>query len=323
MLRERSFVEARENRWQSLEELVTLAERRGIARLGADRLDDLGRLYRAVTSDLAAAQSRDYDPQIREYLNRLTARAHALVYAGSDGGGWARIAEFYAKTFPREVRRSRGPILACVALFAAAAIVAYGMVHAQPLSAYALLPDRSIPLIRKSLHDSNFAVDSDLSPALSTFIITNNIQVSAIAFAGGMTLGALTLWVILNNGLMLGALGAMFGARGFGPDFWATIAPHGVFELSAIQISGGAGLLLALAVVAPGRLRRVDALRENARRASVLMVGVATMLLIAGTIEGFFTPLRTPIWARASVGAVSALVLFAYLIFAGRERTAA
>ena len=193
------------------------------------------------------------------------------------------------------------------------------MVHARPLNAYALLPDRSIPVIRKSLHDSNFALDSDFSPAISAFIISNNVQVSALAFAGGMTFGLLTLWVILNNGLMVGALGALFGTKGFGPDFWATIAPHGVFELSAIQISGGAGLLLALAVVAPGRLRRVDALRENARRAGVLMVGVATMLLIAGTIEGFFTPLRTPIWARAAVGIATALILTLYFGFAGRE----
>jgi uncharacterized membrane protein SpoIIM required for sporulation len=323
MLRERRFVEVRENRWRSLEELLTLVERRGISRIGADRLDDLGRLYRSVTSDLAAAQSRDYDPEIREYLNRLTARAHAVVYAERDGGSWSRIVEFYTRSFPHEFRRSWRPIAACAAVFVAATVVSYLMVHARPLSAYALLPDSSIPLVTKSLHDSNFALDPAESPAVSTFIITNNIQVSALAFAGGMTLGLLTLWVILNNGLMLGGLGALFTAKGFGADWWATIAPHGVFELTAIQISGGAGLLLALAIVAPGRRRRSDALRENARRAGTLIIGVASMLVIAGTIEGFFTPLRTPLWARALVGMITVAILVAYFGLAGRDKETA
>jgi uncharacterized membrane protein SpoIIM required for sporulation len=318
MLRERSFIERRENRWRSLEDLLSLAESRGIERLGADRLEDLGRLYRAVTSDLAAAQSRDYDPEIRNYLNRLTARAHAVFYRKSDAGGWARVRDFYAKRFPREVRRSWREIAACTALFLGGAIVAYALVAVRPLSAYAILPPNAVPLIKKSLHDSNFAVES--GPAMFALLFQNNVQVSALAFAGGMTLGLLTLWVILQNGLQIGATAALFAAKGFGTDFFVTVSPHGAFELTAIQISGGAGLLLALAIVAPGRRRRADALRENARRAGILIIGVITMLLVAAIVEGFFTPLRTPLWGRALVGAVMAALLAVYLTFAGRER---
>jgi uncharacterized membrane protein SpoIIM required for sporulation len=173
------------------------------------------------------------------------------------------------------------------------------------------------------LHDSNFAFNRTFAPAVSSFIIANNIKVAAIAFAGGMTLGIATLWIVLNNGLMIGGLGAMFAARGFGADFWATIAPHGVLELSAIQISAAAGLLLAKGVVAPGRLRRIDALKANARRAAVLMVGVTGMLVIAGIIEGFLTPQRTSIPFRFAVGALTALLLIAYFTFAGRAPEAA
>jgi uncharacterized membrane protein SpoIIM required for sporulation len=317
VLRERSFVERRENRWRSLEDLVTLAESRGIARVGADRLDDLGRLYRSVTTDLAVAQSRNYDPEIREYLNRLTARAHAIVYGKSDAGSWARVRDFYARRFPQEVRRSWRPIASCTAVFLAGAIVAYILVAVRPLSAYAILPPDSVPLIKKSLHDSNFAVES--GPAMFARLLQNNVQVSALAFAGGMTLGLLTLWVILQNGVLIGAYASLFAAKGFGTDYFVTVAPHGAFELTAIQISGGAGLLLALAIIAPGRRRRSDALRENARRAGVLIVGVITMLLIAAIIEGFFSPLRTPLWARGLVGATMASLLAVYLTFAGRE----
>ena len=99
------------------------------------------------------------------------------------------------------------------------------------------------------------------------------------------------------------------------------VAPHGVIELTSIQIAAGAGLLLAQAIVAPGRARRIDALKANARRAGVLMIGVAGLLCIAGTIEGFISPQRTPIAFRCAFGALTAVLLFAYLAFAGRKGT--
>jgi uncharacterized membrane protein SpoIIM required for sporulation len=133
-----------------------------------------------------------------------------------------------------------------------------------------------------------------------------------------MTFGVLTLWEILNNGLMVGGLGALFASKGFGTDFWATIAPHGVIELTSIQIAGAAGILLAQALIAPGRKRRSDALRDNARRAGVLMIGVAGLLVVAGLIEGFVTPQRTPIAFRFGVGALTAVLLLAYLTLSGR-----
>jgi uncharacterized membrane protein SpoIIM required for sporulation len=118
---------------------------------------------------------------------------------------------------------------------------------------------------------------------------------------------------------MVGGLGALFGQAGFGSDYWATIAPHGVIELTAIQIAAAAGLLLAAGVLNPGRLHRRDALAQNGGRAGILIGGVVAMLCVAGMIEGFFTPLRFPIPVRASVGVFSAIALAVYFGFAGRE----
>ncbi|HTV72121.1 MAG TPA: stage II sporulation protein M [Candidatus Acidoferrales bacterium] len=317
-MREAGFISRRQAGWEELEALLREADRHGLTHLGGERLWRLATLYRGATSDLAAARTREYDREIQLYLNRLTARAHAYVYAGTVRGGWSRLAAFFTQTFPAEVRASGRPILACAALFVVATIVAYALVSAHWQDAYALVPADEIPLVTKSLHDSNFGFDHRLAPAMSALIITNNIQVTAIAFAGGMTLGVVTLWAILNNGLMLGATGALFAAKGFGLDFWATIAPHGVIELSAIQIAGGAGLLIASGIIAPGRLRRVDALRLRARRAGILILGVAAMLVVAGTIEGFVSPQKTPETFRISVGAVTALALVLYFGFAGR-----
>lgn len=321
-MRERLFVTRRQRGWERLEELLSRADRHGLRTFAPDELQELALDYRSATTDLAAAQTRAYSPQTRAYLNRLTARAHAYVYAGSAQNGWSRIVDFFRATFPREIRRSAGVILGCTALTVIAAAIAYWLVIQRPLNVYALLPGEWIPTIDKSLHDSNFAFDRSYSPAVASMIITNNIKVAMLAFAGGMTLGILTLWEILENGLMVGALGALFAGKGFGLDFWATIAPHGVIELTSIQIAGGAGLLLAQAVIAPGRLRRIDALKANARRAGVLMIGVAGLLCVAGTIEAFVSPQRTPIAFRCAFGTLTAVLLFAYIAFAGRRERA-
>jgi uncharacterized membrane protein SpoIIM required for sporulation len=320
-VQEQLFVSRRRAAWERLDALVTQASATGLRELAADDLRELALLYRAATTDLASAQSRAYSAELRAYLNRLVARAYSIVHAADASAGWAPIARFFTHTFPREVRASWRVLAATTTLFVLAWIVSYWLVAQHPLNAYALLPEAEIPTITKSLHDSNFGFDRAYAPAMSSFIITNNIRVTMMAFAGGMTLGIVTLWVVLNNGLMVGGTGALFASRGFGTDFWATIAPHGVIELTAIQIAASAGLLLTQAILMPGRLRRSDALRENARRAGVLMIGVAALLVVAGTIEGFVTPQRTSETFRFSVGALTAVLLFSYLAFSGRERS--
>ena len=192
----------------------------------------------------------------------------------------------------------------------------------RPLNVYALLNPALVPIVDKPLHDSNFAFDRSYAPAVASAIITNNVMVAMYAFAGGMTLGYVTIQSILENGLMVGGLGALFASKGFGLDFWATVAPHGVIELTSIQIAGGAGLLLAQAILAPGRMRRIDALKANARRAGVLAIGVIALLCVAGTIEGFVSPQRTSIEFRIAFGAMTAVLLAAYLGFSGRRRGA-
>jgi uncharacterized membrane protein SpoIIM required for sporulation len=318
-----TFVERRRDAWIALETILARAGRRGLRALDPQAAGDLGRLYRAVTSDLAYAQARAYDARLREYLNRLVARAHAHVYGGAATTGRARIARFFTHDFPAEVRASAAFVLLCAAITVAAAIVSYVLVRHDPSTAFAMLPEQIVPAeIRKSLHDSNFAFDPSRSPMMASAIISNNIRVAIVAFGGCVTLGALTCWIILFNGLMLGSLGALFTNAGFGADYWATIAPHGVIELTAIQISGAAGLLISGAILAPGRLRRRDAIARAGRRAGVLIAGVCAMLVVAGTIEGFFSPLRLPASDRIAAGILTALALALYFALAGRDRRA-
>jgi uncharacterized membrane protein SpoIIM required for sporulation len=319
-VRQATFVERRSPSWEELDQLLTRAGGRGFRALDPSDVERIGRLYRAATSDLAYAGGQGYDPRLLAYLNRLVARAHAHVYGGAATTGWKRVTTFYTTTFPREFRASFATIALCAAITIATAVIAYVVVRSHPADAYALLPSGLIPdQIKKSLHDSNFAFDPATSPLASSEIITNNVKVAIFAFAGCATLGIATLYIIGQNGLMLGGVGALFANAGFGADYWATVAPHGVIELTAIQIAGAAGLLVSGGILMPGRLSRRDAIRIAAQRAAVLIAGVASMLVVAGTIEGFYSPLRLPPAARIAVGIVSALLLFFYFAFAGRE----
>jgi uncharacterized membrane protein SpoIIM required for sporulation len=318
-MREKRFVTARRPLWERLESLIDRVDKRGIRSLTRDEIDELAFGYRGATSDLAMARGRAYDAAVTGYLNRLTARAHAYVYLGTSRNGWSRVWDFLSAGFPREVRRSWKPIGLCAAITIVSAIIAYTSVSADPVNAYAFLGN-NVPVVNRSLHDSNFGFDRDYSIAMSAAIITNNVKVACLAFAGGITAGIFTLWIILENGLMLGGEGAIFAHAHFGMDFWATVAPHGIIELTAIQISGGAGLLIALGIIAPGRVRRGDAIVRNARRAVTLVLGTAAMLVLAGTIEGFLSPQRFSIDVRIGVGTFTAIGLIFYFIFAGRSQ---
>ena len=149
-------------------------------------------------------------------------------------------------------------------------------------------------------------------------IVTNNVKVAIIAFAGSVTFGLLTVYIIAFNGLMLGGMGALFTNAGFGSDYWATIAPHGIIELTAIQTAGAAGLLIAAGAVYPGRRRRRHLIVANAKRAGTLIIGVASMLIVAGAIEGFVSPQRLSASVRVAVGLFTAVLMILYFGGAGR-----
>jgi uncharacterized membrane protein SpoIIM required for sporulation len=156
-------------------------------------------------------------------------------------------------------------------------------------------------------------------PLVASGIIGNNIQVTLFAFGLGLTAGLGTSLLLLTNGVQIGAVGGWLTARGNGRSFWGWVMPHGGTELLAIVLAGGAGLILANALIAPGGVRRGVALRKVAMDALVIELGVMVMLAFAGLIEGFVSPSSIGYIARLAVLAVTLTFWFAYLGFAGRH----
>ncbi len=159
----------------------------------------------------------------------------------------------------------------------------------------------------------------DFRPIASSLIMINNIQVSFFAFSTGILLGLGTIFVLVYNGFLLGAIAAGVTPTSAGLHFWAFVAPHGVIELPAIIISGAAGMLLGLALVDPGEHSRLDAIRLAGRQAAVMMLGVIAFLAAAGLVEGLFSPSLAPPAVKFAAAAVLAVAFWSYLLLPGRE----
>jgi uncharacterized membrane protein SpoIIM required for sporulation len=313
------WIQSRRADWQRLTALLDQAQAGKLRALSEVELAEVGDLYRVVTSDLAVAR-RDYARhQVVTYLNQLTGRAHGLIYRG-EPLELRRIWRFFGRTFPRLYRETERYTLVATLLFLTPALIAFFITWYQPDAAYTLLPAGAqdiIPLVEEGEMWTD--IPSGERSVASSFIMRNNIQVVFLAFAGGVLAGTLTLYVMLLNGLFMGAVAGLCQAYGLSVPLWSFVLPHGVIELSVIFLAGGSGLMMGHALVSPGLLRRRDALVATARKSVRLVFGCVPLLVIAGTIEGFVSPSALPAWTKFAVGALTGLLLYGYLLLAGRR----
>ncbi len=314
------FYQSRKTDWEQLNRVLVASEK-NIKGLSPQEVETLGRLYRAATSDLALAQ-RDFPRhQITQYLNRIVGRAHAVVYQG-EALAFNRLLDFALRGFPRLFRETL-VFTVIAALFLIVPALASGVsIALRPETATWLLSESAQALI-PTVQNKELWIDIPVNerPYASSFIMTNNIRVSFLAFGSGVSGGLLTIWILVINGLDLGGLLGLTSHYGVGFDLATFVIGHGVIELSVIFMAGGSGLMLGWAIIHPGLLRRRDALTLAATKAVRLLLGAVPMLVIAGTIEGLISPSETVPWPiKWTIGIVSGIVLYSYLLLAGREK---
>ncbi len=308
------FIKLREKDWARLQVLID--KHKGREALSVAEVRELGALYRAVTSDLALAR-RDYQGQkVSLFLNQLLTRAHSYIYQ-QDVSDWRQIPRYFTQTFPRTFRQTWVFTFIAFLLFAVPALVGYRLAYINPDIAEPL----DLVFIRETLADSETWTDIPVEqrPYTAAFIMSNNIRVAILAFGGGITFGLFTLYMLITNGLVIGAVLGLAAHYGMGQTLVEFIIGHGVIELSVIFIAGGAGLQLGWALFNPGPYNRRDALGLAARRAVYLMIAAVPLLVVAGLIEGFISPSDASFAVSMAVGVVSGVILYSYLILVGRE----
>ncbi|MFK7800356.1 MAG: stage II sporulation protein M [Anaerolineae bacterium] len=313
------FLQLRETDWKQLERLLNQAVKKPDS-LSTNDAEQLGQLYRTVTSDLALAQRDFPKDRVTVYLNQLVGRSHALIYQ-KRGGSWQKIWHYFKADIPIAFRTSLPYFFIALFLFFAPAILAGVLTWIDPDLARFLLPpgaQQLIPQIEEGLLWTE--ISEDRRPFFSAIIATNNIRVTFLAFAGGILAGLLTIFVMIVNGLMLGGLLGLTFHYGIGWGLTEFVVGHGVVELSVIVMAGGAGLMLGWSILQPGLISRGDALRLAAQDAIKLVVASVPLLLIAALIEGFISPNEfIPFGVKVAVGLISGAFMYAWLLLGGRK----
>jgi uncharacterized membrane protein SpoIIM required for sporulation len=313
------FIAERKPVWQQLDTLLARAE---VDPLERGELQELVALYRRACSDLNRARSYTADPEVLGYLNQLTGRAYRFIYQAAHRVPLlASFVRLVTREIPAAFRRERLAIAAAAGAMLLGAVFGAVAVIASPANGERLIPAEFFterPSERvKNIESGKERIDTvDKALAFGASLYTHNIEVSFLAFS----LGALTivggLWLLFYNGVLLGAVAAMYILDGVPLFFFAWVGPHGALELPAIIFGAAAGLVAGRALLMPGTLSRAASLRRTLPSVWRLMTGTALTLVFAGLIEGSFSQFsaRTfPYEVKVGVAVALFCLLMTYL----------
>ena len=304
--------------WDRLDALAARGGR-GLHRLTPAEVDEMVDLYQRVSSHLSHARAAYRDPALVGRLTRLVSRANGVIYA-SRSRSLTAVRDFFAWRFPAAVWQSRRYVAVAAALLLGPAIV-IGVWLGNSDEAINTLGDKAA---REAYLDESFESYYSSEPAeqFATEVTVNNIQVAVIAFVGGLLLCIPTVLSMVQNGVLLGGAAGLFADAHELPKFFGLILPHGLLEITAVIVAGGAGLRLGWAIIAPGDRTRGRALGDEARRAGTMALGIMLAFVVAGTIEGFVTGRGVPTALRVGIGVAVWLAFIAWIVVQGRAATA-
>jgi uncharacterized membrane protein SpoIIM required for sporulation len=317
-----AFVRKNRPDWEKLETMLDTIESRGPRRTNRAFLQEMIALYRSATGDLAYAQTHYRGTTLLLFLHQLVARAHHQIYRPHRVTALA-FSRFVRNDIPQAVREHLSPVSWSGIVFLLGIALGLSAVEFDERVALIVLPTEVLNSIYSGrMWTGNFfnIVPGAVS---STLLFTSNISVALFAFAGGLSFGLITFWILFFNGFVLGVvlkLCSNYGLLGLALQF---IAGHGLLEISAIIVSGGAGFVVANALLNPGSWSRADALAVQGQAAVRMALASVPALVVAGTIEAFISPSTFPAWFKIVLGLMLGGLFWTYLLLTGRpEKTA-
>jgi uncharacterized membrane protein SpoIIM required for sporulation len=316
--RQDDFVAERRRDWDELERLLGDGQR--LSRLAPASIGRAAALYRAVCADLMRAQAAGYGPDVVALLDGLAARGHNALYSAPPYRLRAAL-DLLAVDFPRTLRRHARFMALSAALFLLPGLLGFFAARASRGFALHVLPEQTAEQMEESYAEGfNKGRSEGDDTHMAGFYVYNNIGIAFRCFATGVLLGLGSAFFLVYNGLLIGAVGGLVSGAGHGLNLLTFTCGHSAFELSAIVISGGAGMVMGYALVETGGLTRWASVRRKARDLATLVLGAAFMLLIAAFIEGFWSPSGVPAPVKWGVAIVNVVMVSLYFTRAGRGR---
>ena len=325
-LKSSQFRREREAAWLELEAIVDMCDRYGMRNVESAELLKLATLYRHAVASLSTARAISLDRNVVDYLEVLIARAHLCVYGFRQRPRDA-VADLALRAIPRTVRRYAlhvGAALAVLLLGLSAGSILvgrdvdryYDIVGAS--RAQGRTPATPTDKLKRMLYDPGGKEQFELG-AFAAGLFAHNAQVGLLCAASGIAAGTPVPVLLASNGLELGAMAELYRGRGLAIEFWGWILPHGITELLAICLCGGAGLAFGTALLFPGERSRRDAFATTGREVALMVLGAVVMFVIAGLIEGFFRQMVASPAIRWTVASVTLFGWTVYFVFAGRR----
>ena len=279
-------------------------------------------LYRRACEQLALARARAYPAYLVDRLEQLTADGHQLIYQRAEFG-YSRLKQLIASEFPCAVRAHRAYVWLALAVFAIPTLVLGFVVYFRPELILAVVDSQTAKNFEEMYSQSAAVIGRDRGAdtdwQMFGFYIANNISVSFQCFASGLFAGIGSLFYLAFNGAYGGAIGGYLTRRGLSETFYSFVVTHSAFELTAIVLSGAAGLRIGHALLVPGRYTRLQSLVRATKESAVIIYGVVVFLIIAAAIEAFWSSAGwIPPYMKYSVAALVWIAVLSYLTLQGR-----
>ena len=323
-MKQHQFQSAHQAEWQTIEAWLDARTRPKAKDPPLVALDDadFAAAYRRLCQHYALAQRRGYSASLLGHLRDLVHRGHVVLYR-PPRPQWRRVLAFIGGEFPRRVRECRAQVAIAALLFFGPFILCIVGLQWRPELIHTLFDAADLAKFEE-MYDPNagherLGRESGSDMAMFGHYVMNNVSIGFRTFASGL-LGAIgPVFVLIFNGVVLGAIAGHLTAIGYGGPFWRFVVGHSAPELLAIVISGAAGLRIGMALLAPGQRSRGRALIEEGAIGARLVLGVFVMLVFAAFVEAFWSSIGwMPDAVKFGVGGALWIAILLWLWRGGR-----
>jgi len=304
------WIQKRRPHWERLAALLAQADSSGLGQLSRAELQETALLYRQVAADLSVLRQDATARNYAAHVNHLLARAHHIIYSRRKTN-LMTLVRFLRDEYPAVFQSQLRYVGASLLVLLCGGLLGAVMTTARPEFMRHFLGPPMIATMERHQMWTHSIVSA--APQATSAIMTNNLTVSFVAYATGIVFGLGTFSAMFFNGLLLGVIGAACHQYAMSLKLWTFVAGHGSLELPAIIIAGAAGFRLSQSMIFPGALRWKDAVGRAGMESARLVSGIIPLLVVAGCIEGFFSPSKAPPWSHFLLGGLLFTLLLTWL----------